>query len=174
MGGEHITQPTATAAAMAALDNGQFVIAHLYDFGEDATADTLIVVEADVFNADGSPANIHLRLDRRAAHPRDLADALAAIRRALPDELGPAQRRQACPPTTNVKARVFSTQGPLGQITQFNTSTGDDRFSLAAVALSDPQGEFAFAAWTDETQSGGDTGARAVRGRPLKVPTAGF
>src|SRR5262249_12732450 len=29
VGGEHITEPTTTAAAMAALDNGQFVIAHL-------------------------------------------------------------------------------------------------------------------------------------------------
>ena len=75
MGGEQITPPIATAAAMAALDNGQFVIAHLNDHGEDATADNLIVVEADVYNADGSPANIHLRLDQRAAHPRDLADA---------------------------------------------------------------------------------------------------
>jgi hypothetical protein len=78
------------------------------------------------------------------------------------------------PATTNVKARIFSTQGPLGQITQFNTSTGNERFSLAAVTLSGPDGESAFAAWTDDTQSGDDTAGRAVRGRPLKVPAAGF
>jgi hypothetical protein len=73
-----------------------------------------------------------------------------------------------------VKGRIFSTQGPVGQITQFNTSTGNARFSLSAATLSGPEGEVAFAAWTDDTQSGGDTAGRAVRGRPLSVPAAGF
>jgi hypothetical protein len=60
-----------------------------------------------------------------------------------------------------------------GQVTQFNTSTGGARCSLAAVAVSSPK-EVAFAAWADDTQSGGDTTGRPVRGRPLKVPAAGF
>jgi hypothetical protein len=89
VGGEQITQPTTTAAAMAALDNGQFVIAHLDDHGEDATADTLIVVEADVFNADGSPANIHFV----STGEQRIHAARAAIRWALPHRLGAIQRR---------------------------------------------------------------------------------
>jgi hypothetical protein len=173
VGGERITQPTTTAAAMAALDSGQFVIAHLNDFGEDATADTLIVVEADVFKADGSPANVHfVSTSERRIHATWPALAPLSGGRFL---IGWVQLNvDNLPATTNVKARVFSTQGPLGQVTQFNTSTGHERFSLAAVALSGPEGELAFAAWGDDTQSGGDTAGRAVRGRPLRVPAAGF
>jgi hypothetical protein len=173
VGGELITQPTTTAAAMAALDSGQFVIAHLNDFGEDATADTLIVVEADVFNADGSPANIHfVSTTEQRIHATSPVLAPLSGGRFL---IGWVQFNvDNLPATTNVKARIFSTQGPLGQITQFNTSTGNERFSLAAVTLSGPDGESAFAAWTDDTQSGDDTAGRAVRGRPLKVPAAGF
>jgi len=173
VGGEHITQPTTTAAAMAALDSGQFVIAHLNDFGEDATADTLIVVEADVFKPDGSPANIHFvsTSDKRIHATWPTLAPLSGGRFLV----GWVQFNVAnLPATTNVKARVFSTKGPLGQVTQFNTSTGHNRFSLAAAALSGPEGEFAFAAWADDTQSGGDTAGRAVRGRSLQVPAAGF
>lgn len=173
VGGEQITQPTTTAAAMAALDSGQFVIAHLNDFGEDATADTLIVVEADVFNADGSPANIHfVSTGEQRIHATWPTLAPLSGGRFL---IGWVQFNvDNLPATTNVKARVFSTQGPLGQVTQFNTSTGHERFSLAAVALSGPDGELAFAAWADDSQSGGDTAGGAVRGRALPVPAAGF
>jgi len=173
VGGERITQPTTTAAAMAALDSGAFVIAHLNDFGEDATADTLIVVEADVFNADGSPANIHFAStsEQRIQATWPTLAPLSGGRFLI----GWVQFNvDNLPATTNVKARVFSTQGPLGQVTQFNTSTGHERFSLAAVALSGPDGELAFAAWADDSQSGGDTAGRAVRGRALPVPAAGF
>jgi hypothetical protein len=173
VGGEQITQPTTTAAAMAALDSGRFVIAHLNDFGEDATADTLIVVEADVFEADGAPANIHLvSTSEQRIHATWPTLAPLSGGRVL---IGWVQLNvDNLPATTNVKARVFSTQGPLGQVTQFNTSTGHERFSLAAVALSGPDGELAFAAWADDSQSGGDTAERAVRGRALPVPAAGF
>ena len=155
------------------LANGNIVIAHLNDFGEDATADTLIVVEADVFKADGSPANIHLvSTGEQRIHATWPVLAPLSGGRFL---IGWVQHNvDDLPATTNVKARVFSTQGPLGQVTQFNTSTGQDRFSLAAVVLSGPDGESAFAAWTDDTESGGDTAGRAVRGRPLRVPAAGF
>ena len=62
----------------------------------------------------------------------------------------------------------------LGQVTQFNTSTGSQRFSLAGATTTGPEGEIAFAAWTDDSQSGGDPSGRAVRGRPLAVPPGGF
>jgi hypothetical protein len=175
VGVERTMPPTATDAAIAALDNGQFVIAHLDDHGEDATADTLIVVEADVFNGDGSPANIHL-----------VSTSEQRIHASWPTLVPLSGDRflfswvqfnvDNLPATTNVKARVFSPQGPLGQVTQFNTSTGHNRFSLAAAAVSlpPPAGETAFAAWTDDTESGGDTSGRAVRGRPLTVAAAGF
>ena len=173
VGGERITQPTTTAAAMTALDSGQFVIARLNDFGEDATADTLIVVEADVFKADGSLANIHfISTNEQRIHATWPTLAPLSGGRFL---IGWVQLNvDNLPATTNVKARIFSTQGPVGQITQFNTSTGNERFSLAAVTLSGPEGEIAFAAWTDDSKSGADTAGRAARARPLKVSAAGF
>jgi hypothetical protein len=172
VGAERIAQPTTTAAAMAALDNGQFVIAHLNDFGEDATANTLIVVEADVLNADGSAANVHFvsTAEQRIQATWPTLSPLSGGRFLI----GWVQLNVDQPGTRNVKARVFSTQGPLGQVTQFNTSSGHDRFSLAAAALSGPDGESAFAAWTDDSVGGGDSAGRAVRGRPLKVPATGF
>lgn len=172
-GAERITQPTTTAAAMAALDNGQFVLAHLNDFGEEATANTLIVVEADVFNADGSPANRHFVStgEQRIHATWPTLSSLSGGRFLI----GWVQFNvDQAPATTNVKARVFSTSGSLGQVTQFNTSIGGSRFSLSIAALSSPDGEFAFAAWTDERQRAGDAAGRAVRGRPLRVPIAGF
>jgi hypothetical protein len=137
---------------MTALDSGQFVIACLNEFGEDATNDTLIVVEADVFKADGSLANVHfISTNEQRIHatwptlaPLSGGRFLIGWVRLNVDNL---------PATTNVKARIFSTQGPVGQIAQFNTSTGNERFSLAAVTLSGPEGEIAFAAWTDDSKS---------------------
>ncbi|TPQ31062.1 hypothetical protein C2U70_25065 [Bradyrhizobium guangdongense] len=172
VGGERVTQPTTTAAAIAALDNGQFVIAHLNDFGEDATADTLIVVEAELFNADGSSANHFVSTAEQRIHATWPTLARLPGGRFL---VGWVQFNvDNLPATTNVKARLFSTQGPVGQVTQVNTSTGGERFSLAAAVLAGPDGEFAFAAWTDDTGSGSDTAGRAVRGRSLRVPAAGF
>jgi hypothetical protein len=174
VGGERITEATSTAAALAALDNGQFVIAHLNDFGEDATANTLIAVEADVFNADGSPAHVHLvsTSEQRIQASWPTLAPLSGGRFLI----GWVQQNVGTlPATTNVKARLFSTQGPLGQVTQFNTSTGKTRFSLAAAAFTAfDENEAAFAAWTDDTGSPGDTSGRAVRGRSIPVPKAGF
>ena len=173
MGGEQITSPTTTAAAMVALDNGRFVLAHLNDFGEDATADTLIVPELDVFEANGTFANIRI--------PATSEQRIQATWPMLAPLSGGRFLHawvqfnvDITPPTTNVKARVFSAQGALGQVTQVNTSTGGDRFSLAATTMSGPDGETLFAAWNDETHSGGDPTSRDVRGRPLPIPAGGF
>lgn len=157
---------------MAAIGDGQFVIAHLNDFGEDATANTLIVVEADLYKADGSPANLHFvsTSEQRIQATWPTLSPLSGGRFLI----GWVQLNVDQPATTNVKARVFSTKGPLGRVVQFNTSTGRNRFSLAAVAASGPSEEVAFAAWTDDTQTGKDTARRAIRGRSLTVPAAGF
>jgi hypothetical protein len=173
VGAEHITPATMTAAAMTALDNGQFVIVHLNDFGEDATANTLIVVEADVYKADGTPANIHFvsTSEQRMHATWPTVSPLAGGRFLI----GWVQQNvDRSPATTNVKARVFSTAGPQGQVVQFNTSTGHDRFSFTATTLSAPAQELAFGVWVDDAVGGGDTTGRAVRGRPLTVPPAGF
>jgi hypothetical protein len=173
VGTERITTSATTAAAMTALDNGRFVLAHLNDFGEDATANTLIVTELDVFEADGTPSNIHflstseqrIQATWPAISPLPGARFLVAWVQFNVDNV---------PPTRNVKARVFSAQGPLGQVTQVNTSTGGERFSLSAIAISGPGAETLFAAWNDDRHVDGDTTGQAVRGRPLSVPAGGF
>ena len=50
---------------------------------------------------------------------------------------------------------------------------GQPAVSLAGATTRSPEGEIAFAAWTDDSQSGGDPSGRAVRGRPLAVPPGG-
>ena len=75
---------------------------------------------------------------------------------------------------TNVAARIFSTQGPLGQAVQVNTQTGGSRFSLSAAATSGPAGDIAFLAWADDNNAGPDKSGRAIEGRPLPIPAAGF
>lgn len=126
-----------------------------------------------MFDADGSPAHLHF-VSTSEQRIRASWPTLAPLSGARFLIGWVQQNVDNVPATTNVKARAFSTQGALGQVTQFNTSSGQNRFSLAAAVLSNAEGAFAFAAWTDDTQSGGDTAGRAVRGRALKVPVAGF
>ncbi len=75
---------------------------------------------------------------------------------------------------TNVAARIFSAQGGIGQAIQVNTLTGGQRFSLSATATSGPGGETAFLAWADDSNAGPDKSGRAIEGRPLTIPAAGF
>ena len=55
-----------------------------------------------------------------------------------------------------------------------NTLTGGQRFGLCAAATSGPAGEIAFPAWVDDSKAGADKSGRAIEGRPLPVPAAGF
>ena len=169
VGGERIAAPVTTAAAMTALDTGRFVIAHLDDHGEDATADTLIAVQADVYEANGAFSNIQLlSTPEQRIHatwpalvPLSGGRFVAAWAQLNVDNIAAG---------INVKARVFSAAGPVGQITQVNTSTGNQRFSLHAWATNGPAGETLFAAWADDSNPAG----RAVRGRVLPIPAGGF
>lgn len=173
IGVEQITTPATTAASMVALDDGRFVLAHLNDFGEDATADTLIVPELDVFEANGTFANIRFPAtsEQRIQATWPMLAPLSGGRCLL----GWVQFNvDNVPATRNVKARVFTAQGARGQVTQVNTATGGERFSLAVAAMSDPNGESLFAAWNDDRPGGDDPTGRAVRGRPLPVPGGGF
>ena len=49
-----------------------------------------------------------------------------------------------------------------------------ERQAASAATTSGSEGEIAFAAWTDDSQTGGDPSGRAVRGRPLAIPPGGF
>jgi hypothetical protein len=75
---------------------------------------------------------------------------------------------------TNVAARIFSAQRAIGQPVQVNTLTGGQRFNLSAAATSSPAGETAFLAWADDSNAGPDKSGRAIEGRPMSIPAAGF
>jgi hypothetical protein len=174
VGGEQTTALDITEAAMTALDSGRFVIAHIRSAFDGEPGFETTITQASVFEASGAFANI-----------RFAATAAPRIQSSWPTLAPLAGGRFLLAWTElnvdnvaagiNVKARIFSpAQGAIGQVTQFNTSAGSQRFSLSAATTSGPEGEIAFAAWTDDSQSGGDLSGRAVRGRPLSIPPGGF
>ena len=158
---------------MTALDSGRFVIAHVRSAFNGEPGFETTIAQASVFEASGVFSNIRFPA---TAEPR--------IQSSWPT-LAPLSGGRFLLAWTqlnvdnvaagiDVKGRIFSAQGPVGQVTQFNTSTGSQRFSLCAAATNGPEGEIAFAAWTDDSQAGGDPSGRAVRGRPLSIPAGGF
>jgi len=174
VGGEQTTGLDITEVAMAALDSGRFVIAHVRSALDGEPGFEMTIAQASVFEASGAFSNIRFPA---TAEPRIQSSwptlaPLAGGRFLLAwTELNVDNVAAGI----NVKGRIFSpAQGPIGQVTRFNTSTGNQRFSLSGATTSSPEGEIAFAAWTDDSQSGGDPSGRAVRGRPLSVPASGF
>ena len=173
VGGEQTTGLDITEAAMTALDSGRFVIAHVRSAFDGEPGFETTIAQASVFEASGVFSNIRFPA---TAEPR--------IQSSWPT-LAPLPGGRFLLAWTqlnvdnvaagiDVKGRIFSAQGPVGQVTQFNTSTGSQRFSLAGATTTGPEGEIALAAWTDDSQSGGDTSGRAVRGRPLAILPGGF
>jgi hypothetical protein len=76
---------------------------------------------------------------------------------------------------TNVAARIFSAgKGAIGRATQVNTLSGGQRFTVGAAATSLPTAETAFIAWSDDSKAGADKAGRAVEGRAMTIPAAGF
>ena len=173
VGGEQTTSLDITEAVVTALDSGRFVIAHVRSAFDGEPGFETTIAQASVFEASGAFANIRFAA---TAEPRIQSSwptlvplpggrFLLAWTQVNVDNVAAG---------TNVKARIFSQAGPVGQVTQFNTSTGSQRFSLCAAATNGPDGETAFATWTDDSQTGGDPSGRAVRGRPLSIPAGGF
>jgi hypothetical protein len=173
VGGEQITGLDITEAAMASLDSGRFVIAHVRSALDGETGFDTTVAQVSVFEASGAFANIRFAAtgEQRIQSSWPTLVALSGGRFLVAWTQLNVDNVAA---GIDVKGGVYSAQGLLGQITQFNTSSGGQRFSLSAAATAGPDGDTAFAAWTDDTQSGGDPSGRAVRGRPLTIPAGGF
>jgi hypothetical protein len=173
LGAEQTTALNATEAALAALDSGRFVIAHIRNAGDGEPGFETTVAQVSVFEANGAFANIRFAgtsANRILSNWPTLAPLpggrfLLAWTEANVDN--PATG-------TNVAARLFSSQGPIGQPVQVNALTSGPRFDLRAAATSGPAGETAFLTWTDESNAGPDTSGRAVEGRALTIPAAGF
>jgi hypothetical protein len=174
VGTEQTTTLDVTEAAMTALDTGRFVIAHVRSAGDGEAGFDTTVAQASVFEANGAFANI-----RFAATGAGRIQSSWPTLVPLPGGrflLAWTQLNVDNPAAgTNVVARVFSaSQGPIGQALQVNTLTGGQRFSLGAAATFGPAGEITFLAWADDSKAGPDKSGRAIKGRPLPIPAAGF
>ena len=174
VGTEQTTTLDVTEVAITALDSGRFVIAHIRSAGDGEPGFETTVAQASVFEANGAFANI-----RFAATSASRVQSSWPTLVPLPGGrflLAWTQVNVDNPAAgTNVMARIFSSgQGPMGQAIQVNTLTGGQRFSLCAAATSGPEGETAFLAWADDSNAGPDKSGRAIEGRPLTIPAAGF
>jgi hypothetical protein len=174
VGTEQTTTLDVTEIAMTALDSGRFVIAHVRSAGDGEAGFDTTVAQASVFEANGTFANIRFAATNAG---RILSSWPTLV--PLPGGrflLAWTQVNVDNPAAgTNVAARIFSpSNGPIGQAVQVNTLTGGQRFSLSAAATSGPEGETAFLAWSDDSQAGPDKSGRAIEGRPLTIPAAGF
>jgi hypothetical protein len=173
VGTEQTTTLNVTEVAMTALDSGRFVIAHVRSALDGEPGFDTTVAQVSVFEANGAFANLHFA-----------ATGAGRIQSSWPTLVPlPGGRfllgwTQVNVDNTaagiNIAARIFSAQGPIGQPIQVNTLTGGQRFSLSAAATSGPGGEIAFLAWADDSNAGPDKSGRAIEGRPMPIPAAGF
>jgi hypothetical protein len=173
VGTEQTTTLDVTEAALAALDSGRFVIAHVRSALDGETGFDTTVAQASVFEANGAFSNI-----------RFAATSSSRIQSSWPTLVPLPGGRFLLAWTelnvdnatagTSVAARIFSSQGPIGQAIQVNTLTGGQRFSLSAAATSGPAGETALLAWADDSNAGPDKSGRAIEGRPLPISAGGF
>jgi hypothetical protein len=173
LGGEQTTTLDITEAAISALDSGRFVIAHVRSALDGEAGFDTTVAQASVFEANGAFSNISFAAtsSTRIQSSWPTLVPLPGGRFLLAwTELNVDNAAAG----TNVAARIFSSQGGIGQAIQVNTLTGGQRFSLSAAATSGPAGETAFLAWADDSNAGPDKTGRAIEGRGLTIPAGGF
>jgi hypothetical protein len=172
LGTEQTTALNVTDVAMTALDSGRFVIAHVRSALDGEAGFDTTVAQVSVFEANGTFSNIHFAATSgRIQSSWPILVPLSGGRFLLAWTQVNVDNPAA---GINVAARIFSAAGPIGQAVQVNTLTGGQRFSLSAAATSGPAGETAFLAWGDDSKAGADKTGRAIEGRPLPVPAAGF
>jgi hypothetical protein len=173
VGAEQTTTLNITEAALTALDSGRFVIASVRSALDGEAGFDTTVAQVSVFEPNGAFANI-----RFAATSSSRIQSSWPALAPLPGGrflLGWTEVNvDNAAAGTNVAARIFSAQGGIGQAIQVNTLTGGQRFSLSAAATSGPAGETAFLAWADDSNAGPDKSGRAIEGRVLAIPAAGF
>ena len=172
VGTELIPNIEITEPAMAPLDTGQFVVAHIRNAGDSEPGFETTVTQASVFEANGTfvrrfPATGAPRILSRWAAAAPLSGGRFIVGWTEENVDNPAAG-------TNIGARICSTQGALGKAIPINTVTGGSRFSLSVSTTVSPTAELAFFAWNDDTKTSADQSGHAVKGRILEVPTNGF
>ena len=173
IGAEQTTTLDVTETAMAQLDTGRFVIAHIRQPFDGETGFETTFPQASLFEANGTPTNLRFTATTlQRIQSSSLAIAPVSGGRFLLAWSQTSTDNAAA--GSNVEARVFSSAGALGNVAQVNTLTSGNRFSLAAATTSGPTGNTAFFIWADDAVAGPDTSGRAIQGRVLPIPAAGF
>lgn len=173
LGTEVTTTLDITEATMTALDTGRFVVAHNRSALDGEAGFDTVVMQASLFEANGTSANIHIPSLTGVNNIQSSWPVLVQLSggRFL---LAWTQTANGTTAGTDVMARVFQASGPIGNVTKVNTLRTGNRFSLAAAVTSSPMGETAFFVWVDDSGKGADKTGRGIEGRPLTVPAAGF
>jgi len=172
VGNEQIPGIEITEAAMAPLDSGRFVVVHVRSAGDGEAGFDTTVAQASLFEANGAFSN--LRFSATSGRILSSWPTLAPLSGAR-FLLGWTETNvDNVAAGTNVKARMFSSKGPLGQAIQVNTLRGGSRFNLSAATTSGPDGDIAFPVWVDDSKAGPDKSGRAIEGRPMPIPAGGF
>jgi hypothetical protein len=161
--------------AMTFLDNGHFVIAHVSSLGSSDIGVARSAVHANVFTPEGASANIPIF----ATTGRDI-NSSSPVLASLPGGrflLAWVQKRADTFETTpSVRARVFSGSAgeSIGPEVEVSTTMTGARFGpCAATLFGAGDGDAAFVAWADDSETGGDTSNSAVRGRVLPISASG-
>jgi hypothetical protein len=172
VGNEQVPNIEITDAVMAPLDSGRFVVAHIRSAGDGEPGFDTTIAQASLFEANG--AFVSRFPARNPGRILSFWPALAPLpggRFLLGwTELNVDNEAAG----TSVKARLFSSQGPLGQVVQVNTLTGGSRTRLSTAATAGPDGEIALPVWADDSKAGADQSGRAIEGRPMSIPAGGF
>ena len=173
VGTEQTTALDITDAAMTALDSGRFVIAHIRSALDGETGFDTVVPQASLFEAAGASANIRIPATSatKIQSSWPVLVPLSGGRFLLAWTQSATSNAAA---GTNVMARVFQAKGAIGNVVQVNTLRTGNRFSLSAAATAGPAGDTAFFAWADDSKAGADKDGRAIEGRVLPIPAAGF
>ena len=173
VGTEVTTALDITEAALVPLDTGRFVIAHVRSALDGETGFDTTIAQSSVFEPTGVFANIKLAATSagKILSSWPVLVPLSGGRFLLAWTQASTINAAA---GTNVMARLFSASGAIGNVTQVNTLTGGQRFSLSGAATAGPAGDTAFFAWADDSAKGADKDRRAIEGRMLPIPAAGF
>jgi hypothetical protein len=172
VGTEQTTALDVTDVAMTALDSGRFVITHVRSALDGETGFDTTIAQSSVFEPSGVFAKIKLAATTgtRIQSSWPTLVPLSGGRFLL----AWTQTATGSTAGTNVMARLFSAKGAIGKAVRVNTLAGGNRFSLAAAATAGPAGETAFFVWNDDSAKGADKAGRAIEGRVLQIPAAGF
>ena len=159
-------QPTITALA-----DGRFVVA--WTDGSQSGGDTSgAAIRAQVFNADGSLSGGEFLVNTRVTNSQ-IEQAITALADGR-FVVGWTDLSQSSGDSSvsAVRAQVFNADGSaFGNEFQVNTTVTNSQFEPNITALAD--GRFVVA-WTDLSQSGGDTSGYAVRAQVFNADGSAF